>query len=290
MTPIASDKPMVVLGAAGAIGGLVCRIVDGTHCLLFDLNGDRDRGIVAAAATDAIVADAVAGASVVVFCLPENAARDAIRALSKHLSPNHLLVDTLSSKSGFLALCRALELDCQHVSINPMFAPDLDPAGRPVASIVVAPGDRATALMDRLASSGVQLVSLADTTGVEHDRITAAVQVATHASVLSFGLTLASLGYQASDVQALWTPPHQTLLALLARVGTLSPEVYRDIQHEHPLAESVRLAARNALADIGSAETPEAFATLVKRALEPLGDSQDALARLSAEIFARETR
>lgn len=287
MSELASDKPVVVLGAGGAIGRLVSSLLNGVDCQLFDLHEDSNRGIAGAAASDEVVCEAVANSAAVIVCLPETAAFDAVRAWARYLSPEQLLVDTLSIKSPFLAQCRELALVCQHVSINPMFAPDLAPPGRPIATIAVKDGSRTTAFLDLLATSGAKLVAMSDSTGEEHDRVTAALQVATHASVLSFGLTLSALGYRAGELSELWTPPHQTLLALLARVGTLSPEVYRDIQHEHPLAEPVRTAARTALDEIGNAKTSDAFAALVERALEPLGDSQDELAALCAELFSR---
>ncbi len=287
MTAFASDNPIVVLGAAGAVGRLVTSVLAGANCQLFDLIEDRERGITGADATDEIVRESVAACSAVIICLPDSAATAALNTWGRQLSPDQLLVDTLSIKGSFLAQSRDLGLDCQQVSINPMFAPDLDPTGRPIAVITVRMGDKASEFVDLLTGTGAQLIPISDVSGNEHDKVTAALQVATHASVLSFGLTLAALGYQASDARDLWTPPHQTLLALLARVGTLSPEVYRDIQHEHPLAESVRCAARDALTEIGTATSQEAFAALVERALEPLGDSQDDLATLCADLFSR---
>ncbi|MCR9278928.1 MAG: prephenate dehydrogenase/arogenate dehydrogenase family protein [Pseudomonadaceae bacterium] len=287
MTDSAFDKPVVILGAGGAIGRLVLSLLAGSDCRGFDLDADPQRAIVGAHATDNVVLDAVSDCAAVILCLPESAALDAIESLAPRLSSEQLLVDTLSIKSPFLTRCAELGLRCQHVSINPMFAPDLDPSGRAIATLVPRQGRRANIFTELLAYSGATLVDIPDISGDEHDRMTAALQVATHASILSFGLTLATLGYRANEASALWTPPHKTLLALLARIGTLSPEVYRDIQHEHPLAELVRSSAQSALQDIGSSTTPEAFADLVQRALDPLGASSEELAELCSEIFSR---
>ena len=66
----------------------------------------------------------------------------------------------------------------------------------------------------------------AEVDGAEHDRLTAALQVAGHAAIIAFGHALSSLGYDADRLRSLWTPPHRVMLALLARMGTLDAEVY----------------------------------------------------------------
>ena len=81
----------------------------------------------------------------------------------------------------------------------------------------------------------------------EHDRLTASLQVATHASILAFGRALQILDADIGVVAAVAPPPHRTLLALLARIVIGTREVYRDIEVAHPYPGEGRQALHDAL-------------------------------------------
>ena len=101
-----------------------------------------------------------------------------------------------------------------------------------------------------------------------HDKLTAAIQVATHAAILSFGVVLLELGYDIEKGLAIATPPHLTLLSLLNRVSNANPEVYWDIQHHHPDAASVRESLSSAVRALDSAareNSPREFQELFER-------------------------
>jgi prephenate dehydrogenase len=97
-------------------------------------------------------------------------------------------------------------------------------------------------------------------TAEQHDRLTASVQVATHAAILAFGLTLQRLGYDRKLASSVTTPPHTTMLNLLARIANGAPEVYWDIQSVHPHASEVRAAMLDCLTEISRIVENDDFA------------------------------
>jgi 4-amino-4-deoxyprephenate dehydrogenase len=185
--------------------------------------------------------EVVRDASLLLLCVPEDAALHAIERLAGELPRGALLADTVSVKTPVAAAVERLRYDVEVLSLNPLFAPDLELAGRNVAAVPLRPGPRSDAFLALLGDRGARVsVVSAD----EHDRHAAATQVATHAVLLALGLFLEQSVY--APVPALASPPHWALLSLLARVVTNEPETYRRIQLDNPHAAAVRDAlARN---------------------------------------------
>lgn len=230
---------------------------------------------------------AVGTADCALNCLPENAALLSLAPILANLPPRSLWIDTLSVK---MPVCAALEarLDGREaLSINPMFAPGpVLSAGR-VAVIRVRIGPLGGVFLDALARAGCALVFL---TAEEHDRATAAIQAATHAAILSFGLTLDILGYDISASLAIATPPHLVLLAVLARILSMNPEVYWDIQHHNRFAAEARRAlieAASRLDDVASAAQGEAFEQMLLGLKRVIGPQEAPLAQLASDLLAR---
>jgi prephenate dehydrogenase len=231
----------VVLGGAGAVGGMVAGLLrgDGAHVTVADRAGSGPFLRADATAPSGTLLAALRAADTVVLALPEDVIQKSVHGVAAAMGPDALLVDTSSVKSGIVG---AGPHGRPWVSLNPMFAPSLGIAGRPVAAVVVHGGDRAEALLADIARWGGRVVRM---TADEHDRTTAATQGATHAAILAFGLALHALGTRPGTLEHTAPPPHRTLLALLARLLSQSPDVYWDIQAANPHAA----AARTALAD-----------------------------------------
>lgn len=183
------------------------------------------RGDITAIGTDLL--GVLRCADVVLLAVPEQAALAAVRDVAAALPAGALLVDTLSVKTRIVPALRATGSRLELLSINPMFAPSLGLAGRPVAVVGVREGLRSRELLARVEHQGGRLARL---TEQEHDRVTAAVQALTHVAVLAFGLALAELDVDMAAVAAVATPPHLLLLGLLARISCGPPHAYRDIQ------------------------------------------------------------
>jgi prephenate dehydrogenase len=194
-------------------------------------------------------------------------------------------VDTLSVKTGIAAALAAHAAHLEAVSLNPMFAPALGFDGRAVAAVVVHDGPRARALLGAIGRRGGRVTEVG---AEEHDRVAAVTQALTHAAVLAFGLALDELGVEVEALSALATPPHVTLLALLARIASGEPETYRDVQAGNPHARRARtaLAAGVAtLADAADHGTGADFAAILDHAHQSLGPDCDAYARICEELF-----
>jgi prephenate dehydrogenase len=286
---------VVVAGGAGAVGGLMVDLLlgAGADVLVVDVAAPPAEVGAACAYTrgdvcamDASIVAEVRRADVVVLAVPEHVALAAVPALARELRPGALLVDTLSVKTGIVSALAAHAVHLEAVSLNPMFAPALGFDGRAVAAVVVGEGPRTRALLDAVGRRGGRVVELgAD----EHDRVAAVTQALTHAAVLAFGLALDELGVAVEDLGAVATPPHLTLLALLARIASGEPETYRDVQAGNPHARRSRAALAAGLATLAEAAdhgTGGDFAALLERARERLGPDRDAYASTCEELFA----
>lgn len=230
---------------------------------------------------------ALADADCVVLALPEAAALDALPHVLAAMPTNALLVDTLSVKTPFARAASAAAAPVELLSLNPMFAPSLGFSGHAVLAVELAPGPRAQALLGLLRRSA-RVVTLPD--AAAHDRATAALQVATHASVLGFGLALTQLGAELDALLPIAPPPFLALLALLARIVSAQPETYADIQRANPFAAEVRSALVDALAQLDGAAgeaDPRRVEQLVVQAGELLGPHRDQLAAQGAALLRR---
>jgi 4-amino-4-deoxyprephenate dehydrogenase len=260
-------EKVVVLGGLGEVGTLLSRSLAASGAAVLDVDrrpppgppaGAAPRPFLAAdaAAPGGALGEALAAADAVAVCLPEEAALAALDGVVGAMARGALWIDTLSVKT---AVCRALAARApgiEALSINPMFAPALGWRGNAVATVEVAAGPRSAALLDLIGAWGARVERLS---AAEHDALTAATQVATHAAVLAFGAALLELGYDAQAALRLATPPHRLMLALLSRVIHANPTVYAEIQRYHPQGEAVRQAMGRALAALSeSAQDPGA--------------------------------
>jgi prephenate dehydrogenase len=251
----------------------------------------------------------VGQADLVLLAVPENVAVAAVGGVIAAMRPGALLVDTLSVKTPMVAaICRAVRAPAvrrattagttttgshasrhpraiEAVSLNPMFAPSLGIAGRPVAAVVVRDGPRARELLQLIGEWGGRVVNV----GVaQHDRLASAAQALTHATVLAFGLALADLGFDVTDLGAIAPAPHVTLLALLARIAGGTEEVYWDVQSANPLAAPARTAlARGArrLADLIDAGDRAGFDAVLSQLSQLLGADSARYRDICARMF-----
>ncbi len=285
----------IVLGGQGAVGQLFAELLrtDGGVTLVDLHRGTPQPG------TSSIMADArrpspaliaeLGKADIVVIALPEDAGAATVEAVARYMPRGALLIETLSVKSAIAqALASAAQrYDLEALSVNPMFAPDLGFQGQPVVVATVRDGERCRRLETLIDGLGGRLVSLSVQ---EHDRLTASLQVATHASVIAFGWALQILEADIGVVVAAAPPPHRTLLALLARIVTGTREVYREIQFAHPYARDVRRALLDGLMhldDVAVIKPADGFDDMLEKIACWLGPYRDRLSHDCTNIFAR---
>ena len=289
-----TGRRCVVVGGAGAVGGMFADLLAGAgaEVRVVDVaRGDHDgrhaftRGDVTA--IDARLGAQLRGADAVVLAVPADAAEQALPGVAARLRPGALLADTLSVKGGIAAAARRHAAHLQVVSVNPLFAPSLGIAGRPLAAVVVHDGPQARALLRLLADAGGRVVEV---TADEHDALAGAAQALPHAAVLAFGLALADLGVDVDRLAGLAPPPCQTLLALLARIAAGAPATYWDVQTANPHAAGARAALAGGLRRLATAidrGDERAFGALLAQL--DLGDSAATYQELCSHIFDQVT-
>ena len=263
----------IVLGGLGQVGDLIARALTqaGMDVVIADVL-PKPSAIKAERYLQADVThpghallQTISGADCVAMCLPESAALASAPAILDAMSRRALWVDTISVKQNICALLRSYAEKLELVSINPMFAPSLGFADHSVAFVEISGGPKTQEFARTLRSLGATVEAVTPET---HDKLTAAIQVATHAAILSFGAVLLELAYDIDKGLAIATPPHLTLLSLLNRVTNANPEVYWDIQHHHPHAASVRESLSGAVRALDSAareNSPREFRELFER-------------------------
>jgi prephenate dehydrogenase len=280
----------VVIGGAGQVGGLFARLLDPVVCVDERLVARAGESIVGdACRPPGAVLAAVRSADAVVFALPQAAALRAIPACAGAVRPGALLVETLSVKASVAPLLAEVVAarGVEACGLNPMFAPALGFAGNAVAATRVAGGPRTEWLLGAIRRAGARVVELS---AAEHDRITAVLQAATHASVLAFGRVVVEHGADPGALVDLAPPPHLTMLALLARMSGGNPEVYWDIQAANPGAPAARTALAEAVRELDGlvrAGDRAGFAWWLRQVESYLGARSGELRDRCARIFTR---
>jgi 4-amino-4-deoxyprephenate dehydrogenase len=290
-----SSGPCVVIGGSGRVGGLMMSTLDDRMivCVIDPLSPPSlhdgvkwIRDDIASLSQQSI--DWLRIAELVMMCVPEDVALRSMTGVAAAMPSRSILIDTVSVKTAVSSLSQrcAAQHGIEALSINPMFAPALGWNGRPVAILELCPGPLSAGFLAILERTGARLVRLADAD--QHDRLTATLQTATHATVLAFGQALRQLGADIEILLQLAPPPHLTMLALLARIVSGVPEVYWDIQVNHDLGPQARAALHDGLAkinELADAGNPEGFAQLFAELSDCLGAQRSALAHRCAALF-----
>lgn len=277
----------IIVGGAGAVGSMFTALLmnTGAEVCVIDtklpaMPVQFEQGDITVPTSR--ICTVIKAADLILFAVPERVALAAIVPVAAEMKQGALLAHTLSVQSPMAAAVRAAGLRMEVVGLNPMFAPTLSIVGRPVAAIVLNDGPRATELLQMVAAWGGRVVRLG---AEEHDRLTAATQVLTHATVLAFGLALADLDIDIALLSTLAPPPHVAMLALLARIVSGTPDVYWDVQSANPEAPAARAALAGSIDRLIAAVKDEAsFVTTLQEGRAVLGTElgwyQDVCARI----------
>jgi prephenate dehydrogenase len=289
-------KQCVVVGGSGAVGGMFARLLalSGAEVTVVDtgpppssLTGRFVIGDITAPDRDVIAE--LRAADLILLAVPEPVALAALPAVVRAAEPDALLAHTLSVQSRMARALSEQAPDYQAVGLNPMFAPSLGITGRPVAAAVVNDGPRVTELLGLVSAWGGRVMRTAPE---RHDRLAAVTQALTHAAVLAFGLAMAELDTDIEEVSSMAPPPHQTMLALLARVASGAPEVYWDVQVANPYARDAREALRAGIlrvAELAASSDEAAFAASLGEVGDLLGSERGQYRDLCAEVFGQIT-
>lgn len=291
-----ADSEFVVAGGYGQVGRLLVRLLkphgrvtiidpaartgaeSGLTMISADLQSDR-----------ADVRAKLATADMVLLALPENAGLAAVPVAAQLMKEGALLADTLSVKAQIVPLLAewAHKQKLQACSVALMFAPTLEMATRPVATVGIAGGDQVDALLGIMRVAGARLIA---TSADEHDRLASVLQAATHAAVLAYGRAVAKSGCDVGTLLALAPPPYTTLMSVLARIVSGTPEVYWSIQTGSSDAADMRERLRDGFEELDrwTADGDEhSFTKAIGEIGDYLGPHREELAQRCATLFQR---
>jgi prephenate dehydrogenase len=239
---------------------------------------------------DALVLDdtyrgLIAAADCVVLCLPDEPTQLVVPLIAAEMTAGAVMCDVLSVKTHVAAIMQQQRDDIELVSLHPMFAPSVGFAGQNVVIVPIQTGPRCDEVRVWLEDwqSHITEMSAAD-----HDRTAALTQTATHAAVLTFGLTLLKSGYDPRSADSISTPAHRSLLAQLARIAGSDPEVYWKILHDNPNSAAVLDQAAAAIDDLrklAADGSQQQLSDVLSSVREMLGDDQAALFERSNKMF-----
>lgn len=285
-------KKALVIGGSGAVGTLFCNLLKSecTHLIALDIRSEGASHIdgvnyVVGDITKRTNAALLSDADLIILAIPEDPALKALPLIHNTLTKKQCLVDTLSVKSEFVEKLIQLKPSYEAISINPMFGPSLGFQDQSVACIDINRRSIADRLLHLIENAGSTVIKY---DAELHDRATAATQAATHAAILAFGLTLAKINYDANLARPNWTPPHKTMLCLLARILSSDPEVYRDIQTSNPFAEQARKSMIEAMKEIDTtieSKSKDSFHDLFSKLNEIISEDKADLTAGCHELF-----
>lgn len=221
----------------------------------------------------------------VILSLPEDVALACFHKVAEVMTPGSLILDILSVKSAIVGLMKEVEKPIELLSLHPMFAPQVGFREQNVVAVEVRPGPLSAEVLVFIENCGSNVTLM---TAEQHDTSTAALQVATHAALISFGLMLNELGYSTDEALRISTPVHRVILALMARVLAGKPEIYWRIQLKHPLSSMTRRLLMQSLERLdGTVQSHDfaGFENVVGDARTPIASEMKRLTSYCAEIF-----
>jgi prephenate dehydrogenase len=215
----------------------------------------------------------------VLLCLPQQAVLSALPRLMPALAPEALAADIVSVKSHIAAEFSRHNTTGQYVSLHPMFGPVMDWTSQRIASIPLRDGPGVVQLEGMLETWGMHVTRMS---ADEHDRGAAVTQVMTHATLLALGSALQQSDVTLTVRDALTTPPYRVLQAMIARLTSGDPSLYRHIQHDNPHAAAARALLADQFRSLAQACESEATFAELMRLASPV--NRDQLAALSAKL------
>lgn len=286
------SNTVLIIGGAGAVGTLLCELLlkNNQQVTVLDINCSKESQLAGISYVQGDLKGAestslIKKSQLIILAIPEEPAIESVKFLYKQLQPNQCLIDTMSVKSIIVEQLTMLNPTFEVCSINPMFGPSLGFQNQSVACVKINEGKISSKFLSFIKGAGADVIFFS---AEEHDKYTAIIQAATHAAILSFGMTLKNLNYKPHLAKLIWTPPHKVMLALLARILSADPEVYRDIQVSNPFAQEARTAMQESIGALNANvlnSNPADFIELFKQLKLTIGQDEEDLAKLSQQIF-----
>ncbi|NUU38430.1 prephenate dehydrogenase dimerization domain-containing protein [Pseudomonas sp. C2B4] len=281
---------ILILGGAGMVGSFIAGMLGkGVHTLtLVDLVPPRallNHRVMDVLSIPEQAPELLEAATIIVFALPEDVAIRGLECFVGKAPSVKALVNTCSVQAPFQRRAEQLFPAVASVGINPMFAPTLDCAERPVVLCERRESEVGNRFAVLLKAHAIRVTRLLPD---EHDRAMAVCQALPHAAILAFAFALERSGCDMDTLQALAPPPMKTMLSLVARVLHNAPVIYWDIQKHNGAAQQQRdqLSASLGMLDhMCGVDTPEAFAEKLNAVQRQLGTYVDVYGETCEALF-----
>ncbi|MDH4120403.1 MAG: prephenate dehydrogenase/arogenate dehydrogenase family protein [Deltaproteobacteria bacterium] len=243
--PPGTPKIIALIGGTGGMGRMMTPLLEGLgHTVL-----------AAGRSTPLTPEDAARRAEVVIVTVPIHHTQDTIARLAPLLGPEKLFSDFTSIKrqpvEAMLASPAAV------IGCHPIFGPMPNPAGQNVVLCPARPGPWLDWYEHLYLALGMKVSRM---TPEEHDRSMAVIQGLTHFINISFAATLESRQVNLEQVLQVCSPVYRVAFAMLSRILSGDPALYREIQLANPenlpILEEFLGNASRLKAMVGSADGP----------------------------------
>lgn len=214
-------QKIVVVGGRGKLGGLFARYFARSGYQVDVLGGQ-----------DWMNAETIlAGADVVIVCVPIDKTLQVIEQLQPYLTENMILADLTSVKAQPLA--KMLEVhQGAVVGLHPMFGPDIASMAKQVVACCHGRfAERYQWLLDQIRLWGAKIEQI---DAAEHDHSMTYIQALRHFSTFAYGLHLSRQPVKLSQLLALSSPIYRLELAMIGRLFAQDGGLYADIIADKP--------------------------------------------------------
>lgn len=249
-------RDILIIGGRGKMGRLFGRFF-----------GERGHRVGVLEAGEPLDGDRIAASDVVMVAVPMTEVVRVTEAVAPQVREDALLCDINSLKRD---VCTAMQACAgEALGTHPMFGPTVRSLRRQkVVLCAVKPGEMGAWMEAELGRMGAEVIV---TTPEQHDRTMAVVQVLTHFGIMVMGRALAHSGLELADTLQFTSPIYRLELAMVGRLFSQKPELYREILMTNPEAKGMR----------------EVYAREVKALAELLDDAdRDGFVRAFDEVAA----
>ncbi|HHH30282.1 MAG TPA: bifunctional chorismate mutase/prephenate dehydrogenase [Polyangiaceae bacterium] len=220
-------RSVLIVGGRGRMGTMIGRAF-----------ADRGHQIDVLERDDDVDPSRIGAADVVMVAVPMADAARVVGEVAPHVRADALLCDINSLKTE---VCEALQNSGgEALGTHPMFGPTVRSLRRQkVVLCDVKPGPGARWLEAELGAMGAEIIKCSPE---HHDAMMGVVQVLTHFGIMAMGRTLRATGHTLDETLPFTSPIYRLELAMVGRLFSQKPELYREIMLANPAGEGIRAA------------------------------------------------
>ncbi len=281
---------VAIVGGYGGMGSLMARefIASGHEVVIAGPNARKGEEVAGelGAVYDQDNAKAVSSADMVIVTVPMEATPGVIAEVAPHVKKGALLADLTSVKQEPCRLMAEKSGEgVEVVGCHPVFGPSVSSITGQVFILCPVRGSKWFDWFKVFLEG--KKARVYEATPAEHDHMMAVIQGLTHFGYISFGKSLASLGFDVKASRSFSSPVYDMMLDMVGRILGQNPHLYAEIQMENPDIPGVHdafLATAKELSDIVRAKDHDAFVDYMRQAAIAFGDTEQAMARSDKAI------